>query len=225
MNILLAEDDEKLGKLTVHMLRKECHTPDWVTNGLDALDYARTGNYDLVILDWLMPGKDGVSVCKELRATGFDKGIILLTARDALQDRVEGLDAGADDYLIKPFEFGELFARIRSLSRRSARSLSDSLIEISPYTLNLTEHVVYRDGEPLELTVKEYQLMEILMQNSGKVISRESLLSRIWGLDGEVTNNSLDSLVKLLRKKLEKDTRLQIRNVRGVGYRLEVSDD
>jgi DNA-binding response OmpR family regulator len=89
----------------------------------------------------------------------------------------------------------------------------------------LTEHVVYRDGEPLELTVKEYQLMEILMQNSGKVISRESLLSRIWGLDGEVTNNSLDSLVKLLRKKLEKDTRLQIRNVRGVGYRLEVSDD
>jgi two-component system OmpR family response regulator len=105
------------------------------------------------------------------------------------------------------------------------RPLSDSLIEISPYTLNLTEHVVYRDGEPLELTVKEYQLMEILMQNSGKVISRESLLSRIWGLDGEVTNNSLDSLVKLLRKKLEKDTRLQIRNVRGVGYRLEVSDD
>jgi DNA-binding response OmpR family regulator len=89
----------------------------------------------------------------------------------------------------------------------------------------LTEHVVYRDGEPLELTVKEYQLMEILMQNSGKVISRESLLSRIWGLDGEVNNNSLDSLVKLLRKKLEKDTRLQIRNVRGVGYRLEVSDD
>ncbi|MEX2459730.1 MAG: response regulator transcription factor [Paenibacillaceae bacterium] len=224
MKILLAEDHVKLGKLIVHMLKKECHSVDWVLNGNDVLDYLATEDYDLLILDWMMPGKDGVIVCRELRASGYSKGILMLTARDTLGDRVEGLDAGADDYLMKPFEFPELFARIRSLSRRVQTSISESLMIIPPYTLNLNDHRLSRDGEPISLTVREFQLLEILMRNNGKVITRNVLLSRIWGLDAEVTINSLDALVKLLRRKLEKDSHFQIQNVRGVGYKLEVAD-
>ncbi|MEB3102191.1 response regulator transcription factor [Ferviditalea candida] len=224
MRILLAEDDLKLGKLIVHMLKKQSHAADWVTDGREVADYADAGDYDLLILDWMLPGKDGVTICKELREAGYDKGILMLTARDALQDRVEGLDAGADDYLMKPFEFEELFARIRSLSRRVQMPLSESIIEIPPYTLNVNELTLYRSGEAVSLTVREFQLMETLMRRRGKVIPREALVSQIWGLDAEVTSNSLDALIKLLRKKLEPDPHIQIQNVRGVGYKLEVAD-
>lgn len=224
MKILLAEDDAKLGRLIVHMLKKECHSVDWVQDGDDAIDYATAEEYDLIILDWMMPKKDGITVCRELRTDGFNRGILLLTARDSLQDRVIGLDAGADDYLLKPFEFLELFARIRSLSRRVQNPIGDSCLHISPYTLNLNDHCLFRNGEQVPLTVREFQLLEILMRNKGKVVSRDSLLSQIWGLDGDVTNNSLDALVKLLRKKLDRDSLIQILNVRSVGYKLEVAD-
>ena len=224
MKILLAEDDAKLGRLIVHMLKKECHSDDWVQDGDDAIDYASVDEYDLLVLDWMMPKKDGITVCRELRTNGFTRGILLLTARDSLQDRVIGLDAGADDYLLKPFEFPELFARIRSLARRVQNPVSDSCLYIPPYTLNLNDHSLFRNGEQVPLTVREFQLLEILMRNKGKVVSRDSLLSQIWGLDGDVTNNSLDALVKLLRKKLEMDSLIQILNVRSVGYKLEAAD-
>lgn len=222
MRILLAEDDPRLGPLIVHMLKKECHTTDWVKNGEDALDYAVQTSYDLLILDWMMPLKDGVAVCKELRAQGYIGGILMLTAKDALQNRVEGLDAGADDYLVKPFEFAELFARIRSLSRRVQQPINEIQMTIGSFKLNLIDHTLLCGEEVVTLTIREFQLLELLMRNYGRVITREVILERIWGYEVEITSNTLDALVKLLRKKLEYcDHPLVIHNIRGVGYKLE----
>ncbi|MGO0061383.1 response regulator transcription factor [Brevibacillus fluminis] len=222
MKILLGEDDLRLGKLIVHMLKKECHTTDWAKNGEEVFDYLSGSDYNLVILDWMMPGKDGIQVCKELRASGYTKGILMLTAKDALQDRVMGLDAGADDYLVKPFEFEELFARIRSIARRIQHELTDNLLTVGPFTLDLNEHTFSRFGEQMPLTVREFQLLEILMRNKGRVVTREALLSHIWGYDADVTNNTLDAIVKLVRKKVNKDDHIFIQNIRGVGFKLEV---
>lgn len=216
MRILLAEDDPRLGPLIVHMLKKECHTTDWVKNGEDALDYAVQTSYDLLILDWMMPLKDGVAVCKELRAQGYIGGILMLTAKDALQNRVEGLDAGADDYLVKPFEFAELFARIRSLSRRVQQPINEIQMTIGSFKLNLIDHTLLCGEEVVTLTIREFQLLELLMRNYGRVITREVILERIWGYEVEITSNTLDALVKLLRKKLEYcDHPLVIHNIRG----------
>ncbi|WP_163853266.1 response regulator transcription factor [Paenibacillus elgii] len=224
MKILLAEDDEKLGKLIVHMLRKECHTTDWVQNGDEVEVFVEQGDYDLVILDWMLPGKNGDQVCKALRSLDYHKGILMLTAKGTLQDRVEGLDAGADDYLMKPFEFAELFARIRSIARRAQIPISEETIRVGTFELNMNNHTFKGHGKLLSLTVKEHQLLEILMRNRGCTIPRETLLTRIWGFDAEVSNNSLDVLVKLTRKKLEGTPGLAIQNIRGVGYKLEVAD-
>ncbi|MDR0267254.1 response regulator transcription factor [Paenibacillus sp.] len=222
MKILLAEDDEKLGKLIVHMLQKEYHTVDWVQHGDEVEDYQNQGDYDLIILDWMLPGRYGDQICKELRNQGYHKGILMLTAKGTLQDRVDGLDAGADDYLMKPFEFAELFARVRSISRRVQTPMSEGIIAMGSFELNINNHTLKSNGELISLTVKEFQLLEILMRNRGRIIHRETLLTQIWGFDSEVTNNSLDALVKLTRKKLEEYPDINIRNIRGVGYKLEV---
>ncbi len=225
MRILLAEDDLRLGPLIVHMLNKQGHTVDWVKDGVEALDYLTEVVYDLLIVDWMMPKMDGIALCKEQRNQGFHGGILLLTARDTVDNRVEGLDAGADDYLVKPFEFAELFARIRSLSRRITNPLCDQFLDVPPYQLNLTEHVLSCGQVSIPLTIREFQLMELLMRNQGKVLTRELLLDRIWGYDTQVTSNSLDALIKQLRKKLASDhLSMKIQNVRGLGYRLEVSN-
>lgn len=222
MRILLAEDDPRLGPLIVHMLKKERHTTDWVKNGEDALDYTAQTTYDLLILDWMMPLKDGVTVCKELRAQGYKSGILMLTAKDALSNRVAGLDAGADDYLVKPFEFAELFARIRSLSRRIQQPISENQLTLGSFKLNLINHTLLCGEEVITLTIKEFQLMELLIRNYGRVITREIILERIWGYEMEITSNTLDALVKLLRKKLDCcEQPLVIQNIRGVGYKLE----
>jgi len=225
MRILLAEDDTRLGPLIVHMLKKQCHSTDWVRNGNEALDYAFHGKYELIIMDWMLPGLSGVGACLELRKNGFGGGILMLTARDALSDRVEGLDSGADDYLVKPFEFEELFARIRSLSRRFHLPVSEERTRYGPYVLDWNGHSLFHGGRRIPLTIREYQLLEVLMRNLGRVIPRNTLLERIWGTDVDITNNSLDALVRLLRRKLEPEQpALIIRNIRGVGYTLEMED-
>ncbi|MCJ8011579.1 response regulator transcription factor [Paenibacillus sp. KQZ6P-2] len=223
MRILLAEDDVRLGPLIVHMLNKEGHTTDWVQDGVEALDYIHSTCYDLLVLDWMMPRKDGITLCKELRTEGYTGGVIMLTAKDTLDDRISGLDAGADDYIVKPFEFSELFARIRSLSRRISQTIQDDWIEVPPYRLLLNERRLECFDEQLALTIREFQLIELLMRNDGRVLPRQLLIDRIWGYDSEVNSNTLDALVKKLRKKLEGSKgNLQIHNVRGTGYTLEV---
>lgn len=222
MNILLAEDDERLGKLIVHMLKKEKHTVDWVTNGRDAFNYAIGIAYDLLILDWMMPHESGVTVCHKLRDGGYNGAILLLTARDALDDRVTGLDAGADDYLLKPFAFAELFARIRALGRRTSSVIQDETITVADLTLHTGTRKVYRNNKEIYLTPKEFQLLELLMRNNGHVMSRDILIDRIWGYDADVTNNNLDAFLRLLRKKIDQAGKQKlIHTVRGIGYTLE----
>lgn len=222
MHILLAEDDERLAYLIEHMLKKERHTVDVVHNGEDAYDYALCSSYDLLILDWMMPKLSGLDVCQKLRKEHYEQPILMLTAKDAVDDRVLGLDAGADDYLVKPFEFKELFARIRALSRRSQTTMQQDIITVENLTLNRTSHTVERDGVEIYLTPREYQLLELLMINAGQVVPREVIYERIWGFDGEVSNNTIDAFVRLLRKKIDKRHQKKlIHNVRGLGYKLE----
>ncbi|HHY74855.1 MAG TPA: response regulator transcription factor [Bacillus bacterium] len=223
MLLLLAEDDKRLGNLVVHMLRKEKHQVDWVQNGEDAVLFAKNTNYDLIILDWMMPKKDGITVCKELRSSGYDGAILMVTAKDGLEDRVKGLDYGADDYIVKPFEFAELFARIRALQRRITKPLvQDEILTAGSIKLNVVTHIVEKDGQEIQLTPKEYQLLELFLRNPNQTLPRDLLIDRIWGYDAEVNSNNLDALVRLLRKKIDDNSEQQlIQNIRGVGYKIE----
>lgn len=223
MKLLLAEDDETLGELIVHLLKKKgAKTVDWVTEGQEAYDFARASFYDVVILDWMMPNGDGVSICKKLRQDGYGGAVIMLTAKDSLSDRVEGLDAGADDYLVKPFEIEELWARLRALGRRTFSPLLDEVVEIAGLKISRTSHSVRKGSREINLTPREFQLLDMLVQNRGTVLTRELIFDRIWGYDTDVSMKTIDATVKLLRKKIdsEEDDSL-IETIRGVGYRIE----
>lgn len=223
MNILLAEDDAKLGQLIAHLLtKKEGHRVEWVQQGDEAYEYAKSIQYDILILDWMMPGADGIQVCRMLRNEGYNGAILMLTAKDAVHDRVAGLDAGADDYLVKPFEIDELFARLRALARRNFLPLQADIVEIDGLEINRTNHTVSRNGEEIQLSPREFQLLDLLAQNKGQVLTRELIMDRIWGYDTDVTSNAIDAYIKLLRKKIDLPAgNTLIRNVRGVGYKLE----
>ncbi|WP_053365132.1 response regulator transcription factor [Bacillus sp. FJAT-27245] len=219
MNILLAEDDVRLGQLVSHMLKKKGgYRVDWVEQGDDSYDYALASHYDVLILDWMMSGKDGVTVCRELRSAGYCGPILMLTAKDALQDRVEGLDAGADDYLVKPFEMDELLARIRALGRRNFAPIQEESVSFRRFTLNRTSRNLYVDGNHVQLSPKEFQLLDLFLKNRGQVLTRDIILDRIWGYDADVSYKIVDATVKLLRKKLDAEL---IQSIRGVGYKLD----
>lgn len=218
MKILLAEDDERLGKIIHHLLERELHQVDWVKNGRDAYEYTTISSYDVIILDWMMPEMDGIEVCRKLRNDGYQGSILLLTAKDALDEIVTGLDAGADDYLIKPFEFEELLARVRALFRRKKQPFQQ-ILSLGNLSLDLGSHVIKLGDDTIELTKKEYQLLEILLRNTNQVLSREQLIDYVWGFDAHITDNSLDALVKLVRKKIDKkNSPSKIKTIRGVGY-------
>ena len=147
MRILLAEDDQRLGKLIKYMLEQNQIQVEWVTDGSDIYDYAKFTDYDILVLDWMMPGESGVDACRRLRKDGYERAILMLTARDSVEDRVTGLDAGADDYLVKPFEFAELLARLRALGRRSTQKIQQDVVEVGGYTLNRTAKVLKKDDQ------------------------------------------------------------------------------
>jgi DNA-binding response OmpR family regulator len=223
MKVLLAEDELRLGQLISHMLKKRGHIVDWVTQGEDAYDYALASFYDVLILDWMMPVEDGVSVCRRLRQNNYVGAILLLTAKDSVHDRVEGLDAGADDYLIKPFEFDELFARLRALSRRNYAPIQKDIVSIGDLVINRTNYTVQRGDQSIQLTPREFQLLDLLLRNRGQVLTREVILDRIWGYDTEVTSNPVDAYIKLLRKKIDTPgKKTLIQSIRGVGYKLDI---
>ena len=222
MNILLAEDDVKLGRLIKHMLETEQHRVDWVVRGDEAVDRATDSVYDIVLLDWMMPGLSGIEVCRLLRGQGYQKPVLMLTAKDTLDDKVRGLDGGADDYLVKPFEFSELFARIRALGRRGEAPLQEEIVTVGSWRLNRTRRTVERAGGEITLSAREYQLLDLLVQNRGCVLPREVLLDRVWGLGSEVSENNLDAYIRLLRKKVdEPGGPTLIQTVRGIGYKVE----
>lgn len=223
MNILLAEDDSQLGELIVYMLKKKGdYKVEWVMEGEDAFYYATSTHYDVLILDWMMPNGTGVEVCRRLRKQGYAGAILMLTAKDTVEDRIEGLDAGADDYLVKPFEIGELLARLRALSRRNYAPILEEEIEIDGLVLNRMSHEVRLGRAEVQLSPREFQLLDLLVQNKGQVLPREVILERIWGFDSEVALKTIDATVKLIRKKLDivgKQNLLQ--SIRGVGYKVE----
>ncbi|MFL6557591.1 MAG: response regulator transcription factor [Bacillus sp. (in: firmicutes)] len=221
MNILLAEDDTRLGELIVYMLKKKGgYKVEWVMDGEDAYYYATSAHYDVVIMDWMMPNGTGVDVCRRLRKQGYAGAILMLTAKDTVGDRIEGLDSGADDYLVKPFEIEELLARLRALSRRNYAPILEEEIRIYGLVLNRMSHTVHVGSKEIQLSPREYQLLDLLVQNKGQVLPREVILERIWGFDSDVAPKTIDATVKLIRKKLqsfEKQSLLQ--SIRGVGYR------
>lgn len=222
MKVLLAEDDLKLGKLTQYMLEQNGIATEWVTTGDAIYDYAMYEEYDVLVLDWMMPKMSGVDACRQLREAGYQRAILLLTARDAIEDRVTGLDAGADDYLVKPFEFAELMARLRALGRRSSQKIQRDVMELGEFALDRTSKVLKKNDQIIQLSPREFQIFDLLVQNIGIVVPRDIILDRIWGIESDVSSNNIDSYVKLLRKKLNTaDGQISIATIRGVGYKLE----
>jgi len=221
MHILLAEDDPKLGKLIRYKLEKAAHNVDWAQDGQEAEDFLENSAYDLLILDWMMPRKSGIELCRQLRQRKDFTPVLMLTAKDAVQDRVEGLDAGADDYLIKPFAFEELLARIRALGRRPVQHWQEEEMTVGDLSLNLRTLEVRQNGQPVPLSKREFQLLAYFMRHAGQILSRERIMDAVWGLDADVTPNTVDAYVSLLRKKIDNPAHPQrIQSVRGMGYRL-----
>ena len=222
MNILLAEDDLKLGELISYMLKKKAdYQVEWVKEGEDAFFYSTTCHYDVLILDWMMPNGTGVEVCRRLRQEGYSGAILMLTARDSVEDRITGLDAGADDYLVKPFEIDELLARLRALSRRNFAPIVEDEINYHDLILSRISQVLRCGDNEIQLSPREFQLLDLLLQNRGQVLPRDLILDRIWS-DTDVSLKTIDATVKLLRKKLDSIGKYDLlESVRGVGYKIE----
>jgi DNA-binding response OmpR family regulator len=220
MTILIIEDEKKLVEILKKALRSERYAFDVAYDGEEGFQKALTGNYGLIILDLSLPRKDGMDVCKELRAHLIHTPIIMLTARGVIENRVEGLDVGADDYLLKPFSIDELFARIRAVMRR--RKVTEvPLMSIADLIIDGKKHEVTREGKPLSLTPKEYRLLDTLLRNKGQAITRKQLIEEAWGPHFKETNNELNVHIRYLRRKVDSGrTKPLIKTIRGVGYAL-----
>jgi two-component system OmpR family response regulator len=223
MRILLVEDEIKLAKLVARGLREEGHAADVATRGTEALVLAEADPYDVIVLDIMLPGGlDGFEVCRRLRRNGVWSPVLMLTARDAVEDRVTGLDAGADDYLAKPFAFDELLARLRALARRAPRE-RPTVLEVGDLSLDPASHRAWRDETLLDLSAKEFALLELFMRNAGTVLSREQLIGGAWDISFERRSNIVDVYIRYLREKVDRPfSRNSIETVRGIGYRLRV---
>lgn len=221
MRLLIAEDDRDIAKALTALFEHNNYSTDAVYNGNDAYDYAVEGKYDGIVLDIMMPGMDGLEVLKALRANRCKTPILLLTAKGDLEDRVNGLDAGADDYLPKPFAAGELLARVRAMLRRKENYQAD-LLEFEGMSLNLSTFELSFDGESTRLVSREFQMLQLLLQSPGTVISTDQFMERIWGWDSDVEVSIVWVYISNLRKKLEKlKCPAAIRAVRGAGYCIE----
>lgn len=223
MTILIIEDEEKLVEILKKALRSEKYAFDVAKDGEEGFQMALNGNYGLIILDLSLPKKDGMDVCRELRAKFIHTPIIMLTARGVVENRIEGLDAGADDYLLKPFSLDELFARIRAVFRR--RKVAEiPLLQLSDIIVDNKKHEVTRDGKVVKLTPKEYRILETLIRNKDQAITRKQLIEEVWGPSFKETNNELNVHIRYLRRKIDSDRKQPlIQTVRGVGYTLRES--
>ncbi len=225
MRLLLAEDEKELSNALVAILKHNNYSVDAVYDGEEALAYLETGLYDGAVLDIMMPKMDGITVLKEIRKQGSAIPILLLTAKSEIDDRVEGLDSGADDYLTKPFATKELLARIRAMTRRQAET-TDSVLSFENITLNRSTYELASQKSSFKLANKEFQMMEMLMTNAGRVISAEQFMDKIWGYDSEAEMNVVWVYISYLRKKLNTlEAKVQIKATRGIGYSLEAAND
>ena len=216
MKLLVIEDEVMLNKSIVKLLKTQQYSVDAAYDGEEALDYIRATNYDVIISDIMMPRLDGLGVLKYLRNHQIKTPVLMLTAKDALEDKVTGLDAGADDYLVKPFEFDELLARIRVMLRRNNREILMSTVQFGDCCLDFIKKTVTKNSSLVDLTAKEYALLECLVRHPNVILSREQIREHIWDFDYEGESNIIDVLVKNIRKKLENP--MVIVTKRGMGY-------
>lgn len=222
MHILVVEDEQRLATLLRRVLAAERHVVDIASDGPTGLDLAASESYDLVILDLMLPGMDGLDVCRALRASKIWVPILMLTARGALEDRVAGLDVGADDYLVKPFAMQELLARVRALLRRGRAPETETQLRVADLTLDLLRHEARRGERVIELTAKEFALLEYLMRHPGQVLTRTQIIDHVWRYDLDALSNVVDIYIHYLRNKIDRGfPRSLISTVRGVGYRIE----
>jgi two-component system copper resistance phosphate regulon response regulator CusR len=225
MRLLLVEDEARVARFIARGLREQAYAVDVATNGEDALYQAAINTYDAIILDVMIPLKDGLAVCRELRAEGSRVPVLMLTARDAVEDRIQGLDTGADDYLTKPFEFGELLARLRALLRRG-QELRPLIISVADLTIDTRGQQARRNGRLLNLTTKEYALLEYLSRNAGRVIGREEIAEHVWDERFDPFSNLIEVYVNRLRRKVDEPFDLPlIHTRRGAGYVLSLPHD
>lgn len=213
--VLVVEDEVRLAHLIARALREEGHGVAIALDGQRALELAAETSFDVIVLDLMLPRLDGLAVCRDLRAQGNETAILMLTARDAVPDRVAGLVAGADDYLVKPFAFEELIARVRALGRRTA---AGGVLRAGDLVLDPTDRHAERGGQQLRLTSREFDLLEELARNLGRVLSRDHLLERVWGSDVDPASNIVDIYIHYLRDKVDRGRPPLIHTVRGVGY-------
>ena len=225
MRVLVIEDDRAMAGLLQKGLQEEHHVVSVAHDGRSGLDLSRTYQFDVVVLDWMLPGMDGVEICRKLRKDGNAVPVLMLTARDSVPDIVKGLDAGTDDFLTKPFSFAELLARLRALGRRPSAKVQAKRLKVGDLELEANTHRVFRGGREVHLTATEYRLLEFLMRRPGGAASRRAIVEAVWGLDAEVEENTLDAFIRLLRSKVDAGSgpRL-IHTVRGFGYRLDAEE-
>ncbi len=226
MRVLMVEDEKYMAEAVASILRKNHYTVDLKFNGEDGLDCGLTGIYDIIILDIMMPKKNGLEVVKQLRKHKINTPVLLLTAKGDLEDKVNGLDSGADDYLAKPFQTEELLARLRALGRRKSQVVNNGVLEYEDLELNpLTLTLYCRDCE-FKLTLKESQLLEMLILNKGIIISKDTIIEKLWGYETEAEDNHVEVYISFLRKKLSNmNSKSQIKTVRGAGYTLAATKE
>ena len=225
MRILVIEDEKNLNDIITKKLKMEKYGVDRCFDGTDALDYIFSAEYDVIVSDIMLPGIDGFEILRTIRERGIKTPVLLLTARDGIEDRVKGLDYGADDYLVKPFAFDELMARIRVLLRRNpatSNSNASNVFTIANLTVNCNSHDVFRDKIPIKLSTREFTILEYMIRNKERVLSREQIEQHIWNYDYEGGTNVIDVYIRYLRRKIDKDFEPKlIHTIRGVGYVLK----
>lgn len=221
MRILVVEDEEQLAMLLRRMLNNAHYEAEVALDGPTGLSLALTGNFDLLILDVMLPGIDGIEICRTLRAARVSVPILMLTARGAVEDRVAGLEVGADDYLTKPFAMQELLARVKALLRRGQQPSSQTQLQVDDLILDLVRHEARRNARVIELTAKEFALLEYLMRHPGQVLTRSQIVEQVWEYDSEALSNVVDTYIHYLRNKIDHSGATPlIKTVRGVGYRI-----
>jgi DNA-binding response OmpR family regulator len=225
VRILLVEDNRRLSESLCRTLEEDGYAVDAAYDGLDGEEMGLISSYDIIILDIMLPGKNGLEVCRELRDRRIITPILMLTARDTLEDRVKGLDTGADDYLVKPFEVEELRARIRALLRRDS-SIKSGVIQVADLVLDPATHTVRRGNQPVELTAKEFSLLEYLMRHPNHLVTREMAEQHLWSYDHVIASNVVDVYIRRLRAKIDDTSEVKLlETLRGSGYRLRVPED
>jgi len=226
MRILIIEDDQRVARLMKRVLEEEGFTVDAAHDGDAGLELALSGAHDVAIVDWMLPGRDGPAICRGVRAARLPLALLLLTARGQLEDRVAGLDSGADDYLIKPFAFEELLARVRALGRRFSAAAGDAWeLRSGDLVLDLRAHTARRGDHALDLTTTEWNLLECLMRHPGQTLTRQQILDNVWSYERDVQATMVDVYISYLRRKLNAPGRPNpIQTVRGMGYRFEAED-